>query len=126
MHVEMEDDLATASPDIKEQFVARLRNSLFLSDFSGFQDHFRKDVFVLLTDVVEAPDVFLRNYKEVNWSTRIDIPKHHKRFILVEEFSRFFASDDFTEEALLFHGLPDVKDACSGSEPEVDHIPSNV
>jgi hypothetical protein len=54
------------------------------------------------------------------------IPKHHRRLISVEEFSGFFASDDFTEEALLFHGLPDVKDACSRSEPVVDHIPSNV
>ena len=126
MHVEMEDDLATASPDIKEQFVARLRNSLFLSDFSGFQDHFRKDVFVLLSDVVEAPDVFLRNYKKVNWSTRMDIPEHYKKLISVEEFSGFFTSDNFTEEAILFHGLPETKGACSGSEPVVDHIPSNV
>ena len=126
MHVEMEDDLATASPDIKEQFVARLRNSLLLSYLSSFEDHFQKDVLVLVSDVVEAPDVFLRNYKKVNWSTRMDIPEHHKRFISVEEFSGFFTSNDFTEEALLFHGLPDVKDACRGSEPEVDHIPSNV
>ena len=126
MHVEMEDDLATAPFDIKEQFVAWLRNSLLSSYLSGFQDHMRKDMLILLSDVVEAPDVFLRDYKEVNRSTRMDIPEHHKRFISVEEFSGFFASDDFTEEALLFHGLPDVKDACSGSEPEVDHIPSNV
>ena len=126
MHVEMEDDLATASPDIKEQFVARLRNSLFLSDFSGFQDHFRKDVFVLLSDVVEAPDVFLRNYKEVNWSTRMDIPEHYKKLISVEEFSGFFTSDNFTEEAILFHGLPETKGAYSGSEPVVNHSPSNV
>ncbi len=126
MHVEMEDDLATASLDIKEQFVAWYRNSLISSYFSGFQDHFRKDVFVLLSDVVEAPDVFLRNYKEVNRSTRINIPKHHKRFILVEKFSGFFASDNFTEEAILFHGLPKTKDVCSGSEPVVNHIPSNV
>ena len=126
MHVEMEDDLATAPFDIKEQFVAWLRNSLLSSYLSGFQDHMRKDMLILLSDVVETPDVFLRDDKEVNRSTRMDIPEHHKRFISVEEFSRFFASDDFTEEALLFHGLPDVKDACSGSEPEVDHIPSNV
>ena len=64
--------------------------------------------------------------KKANRCVRIDVLKHPRRFILVEEFSGFFASDDFTEEALLFHGLPDVKDACSGSEPEVDHIPSNV
>jgi len=126
MHVEMEDDLATAPFDIKEQFVAWLRNSLLSSYLSGFQDHMRKDMLILLSDVVETPDVFLRDDKEVNRSTRMDIPEHHKRFISVEEFSGFFASDDFTEEALLFHGLPDVKDACSGSEPEVDHIPSNV
>jgi len=122
----MEDDLATAPFDIKEQFVAWLRNSLLSSYLSGFQDHMRKDMLILLSDVVETPDVFLRDDKEVNRSTRMDIPEHHKRFISVEEFSGFFASDDFTEEALLFHGLPDVKDACSGSEPEVDHIPSNV
>jgi len=126
MHVEMEDDLATAPFDIKEQFVAWLRNSLLSSYLSGFQDHMRKDMLILLSDVVETPDVFLRDDKKVNRSTRMDIPEHHKRFISVEEFSGFFASDDFTEEALLFHGLPDVKDACSGSEPEVDHIPSNV
>ena len=126
MHVEMEDDLATAPFDIKEQFVAWLRNSLLSSYLSGFQDHMRKDMLILLSDVVETPDVFLRDDKEVNRSTRMDIPEHHKRFISVEEFSGFFTSNDFTEEALLFHGLPDVKDACSGSEPEVDHIPSNV
>jgi len=126
MHVEMEDDLATAPFDIKEQFVAWLRNSLLSSYLSGFQDHMRKDMLILLSDVVETPDVFLRDDKKVYRSTRMDIPEHHKRFISVEEFSGFFASDDFTEEALLFHGLPDVKDACSGSEPEVDHIPSNV
>jgi hypothetical protein len=126
MHVEMEDDLATAPFDIKEQFVTWLRNSLLSSYLSGFQDHLRKDLLILLSDVVETPDVFLRDDKEVNRSTRMDIPEHHKRFISVEEFSGFFTSDDFTEEALFFHGLPDVKDACSGSEPEVDHIPSNV
>ena len=126
MHVEMEDDLATASLDIKEQFIARFRNSLLSSYFSGFQDHFQKDALVWLGDVVEAPDVFLRNYKEVNRSTRINIPKHHKRFILVEKFSGFFTSDNFTEEAILFHGLPETKDACSGSEPVVNHIPSNM
>lgn len=122
----MEDDLATASPDIKEQFVARLRNSLFLSDFSGFQDHFRKDVFVLLSDVVEAPDVFLRNYKEVNWSTRMDIPEHYKKLISVEEFSGFFAPDDFTEEVIFPHELPETEEVCSGSKPVGNHIPSNV
>ena len=122
----MEDDLATAPFDIKEQFIAWLRNSLLSSYLSGFQDHMRKDMLILLSDVVEAPDVFLRDYKEVNRSIRMDIPEHHKRFISVEEFSGFFTSDDFTEEALLFHGLPDAKDACRGSEPEVDHIPSNV
>ncbi len=126
MHVEMEDDLATAPFDIKEQFIAWLRNSLLSSYLSGFQDHMRKDMLILLSDVVETPDVFLRDDKEVNRSPRMDIPEHHKRFISVEEFSGFFASDNFTEEALLFHGLPDVKDACSGSESEVDHIPSNV
>ena len=126
MHVEMEDDLATASLDIKEQFIARLRRSLLSSYLSSFDDHFQKDLLVLVSDVVEASDVFLRNYKKVNWSTRMDIPEHYKKLISVEEFSGFFTSDDFTEEAILFHGLPDVKDACSGSEPVVDHIPSNV
>jgi hypothetical protein len=126
MHVEMEDDLATASPDIKEQFVARLRNSLLLSYLSSFEDHSQKDVLVLVSDVVEAPDVFLRNYKKVNRSTRMDIPEHYKKLISVEEFSGFFTSDNFTEEAILFHGLPETKDACSGSEPVVNHIPSNV
>jgi len=126
MHVEMEDDLTTAPLDIKEQFIAWFRNSLLSSYFSGFQDHFQEDALVLLSDVVEAPDVFFRNDKEVKRSTRINILKHHKRFILVEEFGGFFASNDFTEEAILFHGLPETKDACSGSEPVVDHIPSNV
>jgi hypothetical protein len=126
MHVEMEDDLATASPDIKEQFVARLRNSLLLSYLSSFEDHSQKDVLVLVSDVVEAPDVFLRNYKKVNRSTRMDVPEHYKKLISVEEFSGFFTSDNFTEEAILFHGLPETKDACSGSEPVVNHIPSNV
>jgi hypothetical protein len=63
---------------------------------------------------------------EVNRSARIDILKHHKRFISVGEFRGFFASDDFAEEAILFHGLPETKDACSRSGPVVDHIPSNV
>ena len=124
--MEMEDHLTTAPLNIEEQFIAWCRHSLLSSDFSGFQDHFRKDVFVLLSDVVEAPDVFLRNYKEVNWSTRMDIPEHYKKLISVEEFSGFFTSDNFTEEAILFHGLPETKGACSGSEPVVDHIPSNV
>ena len=126
MHVEMENDLTAAPLDIKEQFIARGRDSLLLSYFSGFQDHFQKDALVRFSDVVEAPDVFSWNDKEVNRGTRVDIPKHHKRFILVEEFTRFLTVDDFTEEAILFHGLPKTKDACSGSEPVVDHIPSNV
>jgi hypothetical protein len=62
----------------------------------------------------------------VNRINRIDIPKHHRKFISVMEFSGFFASDDFAEEALLFHGLSETKDACSRSEPVLDHIPSNV
>ena len=64
--------------------------------------------------------------KEANRSVRIDVLKHPRRLIPVEEFSGFFAPDDFTEEAILFHGLPETKGACGGSEPVVDHIPSNV
>ena len=64
--------------------------------------------------------------KKANRSVRIDVLKHPRRFIWVEEFSGFFASDDFAEEALLSHGLPETKDARSASESMVDHIPSNV
>jgi hypothetical protein len=62
----------------------------------------------------------------VNRTNRIGIPKHHRRFISVEEFSGFFASDDFTEEGTFSHGLLETKDAYSRSEPVLDHIPSNV
>ena len=64
--------------------------------------------------------------KGANRSVRIDVLKHPRKLISAEEFSGFFTSDNFTEEAILFHGLPETKGACSGSEPVVDHIPSNV
>lgn len=126
MHMEMEDHLATAPLNIKEKLISWFRNSQFFSELSGFQDHFWKDALVRLGHVVEAPDVFPRNHKEVDRGARIDILKHHKKFISIEKFSGFFASDDFTEEAILFHGLPETKDACSGSDPGIDYIPSNV
>ena len=127
MHMEMKDHLTTSSFDIKQQLVTWSRNSLLSSDFPGFQDHLQKDVLVRLRDVVETPDMFLRNHQQVNRGTRIDIFKHHEKFISVEEFSGLFASDDFTEETLFFHELPEANGARSGSEPkEFFHIPSNV
>ena len=126
MHMEMEDHLTTAPLNIKEQFIAWCRHSLLSSDFSGFQDHSQKNILVRFSDVVEAPEMFFRNHQEVNRSTRMDILKHHKKFIPIEEFSGSFATDYFTEEAIFFHGLPETKDACSGSEPGMDHIPSKV
>ena len=64
--------------------------------------------------------------KEANRSVRIDVLKHPRRLIPVEEFSGFFAPDDFTEEVILSYGFPEAREACSGPEPVVDHIPSNV
>ena len=124
--MEVKNDLAAAPLHIEKQLVTRPGDSLFARYPDRFPDHLRKNARIRIRQVIEAPDVFLRNYKEVNWSTRMDIPEHYKKLISVEEFSGFFTSDNFTEEAILFHGLPETKGACSGSEPVVDHIPSNV
>ena len=64
--------------------------------------------------------------KKANRSVRIDVLKQPRRLISVEEFSGFFAPDDFTEEVIFFHGLPETEEARSGSEPVGNHIPSNV
>ena len=64
--------------------------------------------------------------KEANRTVRIDVLKHPRRFIWVEEFSGFFTSNDFTEEVILLHGFPEAKEACSGPVRGIDHIPSNV
>ena len=64
--------------------------------------------------------------KEANRSVRIDVLNHLRKLISLEEFSGFSPSNDFTEEVILSYGFPEAKEACSGPEPVVDHIPSNV
>ena len=93
--------------DIKEQFIARGKfpdPALLL----WLSRSFSKGCVGPSADA-ENYGYNVWNDQEVNRGTRIDIPKHHRRFISVEEFSGFFASDDFTEEVILFHGLPEDK-----------------
>jgi len=44
--------------------------------------------------------------REANRGIRIDVLKQPRRLISVEEFSGFFAPDDFTEEVIFFMGFP--------------------
>jgi len=64
--------------------------------------------------------------REANRGIRIDVLKQPRRLISVEEFSGFFAPDYFTEKVIFPHELPETEEACSGSEPVGNHIPSNV
>jgi len=44
--------------------------------------------------------------REANRGIRIDVLKQPRRLISVEEFSGFFAPDDFTEEVIFSMGFP--------------------
>jgi hypothetical protein len=103
MQMKVKYDLSASPFHVKEDLVTRLRNSLFSCEFSGAEDHVGDDPFILFYQLVETPDMLLRNDEEVDWSMGVNILEYDNGLILIKNIGRFFSSSDLAEKTLGFH-----------------------
>jgi hypothetical protein len=85
MKVEMENDLPSPSLYVKDQFIPRICNGMLLRHLFRLQDHFKKDVFIFLRQIIDAPDMLSGNDEKMDGRMGTDVFEHNQRFSLIDE-----------------------------------------
>jgi len=80
-----------------------MRDRLTLCDHFAPQYHVGNEMVILFGEIVETSDMLFRNDEKVDRSMGVNIFKYDEGFILIEDLSRLFPSNDLTENAILFH-----------------------